>query len=123
MERCQQYRDGLDHYVARRSPNRCPLLLVVQGDFMNGKTAQQVQYVATQFLVESASMGVIGGILGASLGVMTVVAVSAYETWTPVLDPAAVFLAPLIGGVIGALSGTYPALRAARQEPIEAFRN
>jgi macrolide transport system ATP-binding/permease protein len=80
-------------------------------------------HIATQFLVESASMGVIGGILGASLGVMTVVAVSAYETWTPVLDPAAVFLAPLIGGVIGALSGTYPALRAARQEPIEAFRN
>jgi macrolide transport system ATP-binding/permease protein len=80
-------------------------------------------HIATQFLLESASMGVIGGILGASLGVITVVAVSAYETWTPVLDPAAAFLAPLIGGAIGALSGTYPALRAARQEPIEALRN
>jgi macrolide transport system ATP-binding/permease protein len=80
-------------------------------------------HIATQFLLESASMGVIGGILGASLGVITVVAVSAYETWTPVLDPAAAFLAPLIGGAIGALSGTYPAMRASRQEPIEAFRN
>jgi macrolide transport system ATP-binding/permease protein len=80
-------------------------------------------HVATQFLLESASMGVIGGILGASLGVIIVVAVSAYETWTPVLDPAAAFFAPLIGGMIGALSGAYPALRAARQERIEAFRN
>ena len=55
--------------------------------------------------------------------VIAVAAVSAYETWTPVLDPAAAFLAPLIGGVIGALSGTYPAMRASRQEPIKAFRN
>jgi macrolide transport system ATP-binding/permease protein len=78
--------------------------------------------IAIQFLLESASMGVIGGIVGASLGVMTVVAVSAYQGWTPVLDPAAPFLAPLIGGAIGILSGTYPALRAARLQPIEAFR-
>ena len=78
--------------------------------------------IAMQFLLESASMGVIGGVVGASLGVITVVAVSAYQSWTPVLDPAAPFLAPLIGGAIGILSGTYPALRAARLQPIEAFR-
>jgi len=80
-------------------------------------------HIAAQFLFESASMGVIGGILGASLGVITVVAVSAYQVWTPVLDPAVPFLAPLIGGAIGLLSGIYPAMRAALLEPIEAFRN
>jgi macrolide transport system ATP-binding/permease protein len=80
-------------------------------------------HIATQFLVESATIGFMGGILGASLGVLIVVAVSAYQVWTPVLDPAAPFLAPLIGGAIGLVSGTYPALRAARLEPVEAFRN
>jgi macrolide transport system ATP-binding/permease protein len=80
------------------------------------------RHIATQYLFESASMGVIGGILGASLGVMIVVAVSAYELWTPVLDPWAPFLAPVIGGAIGLLSGAYPAMRAAYLEPVEAFR-
>jgi macrolide transport system ATP-binding/permease protein len=79
-------------------------------------------HIAAQFLFESASMGIIGGVLGASLGILVVVAVSAYQVWTPVLDPAAPFLAPLIGGAIGLISGSYPAMRAAFLEPVEAFR-
>ena len=81
------------------------------------------RHIAAQFLLESTSLGVIGGILGASIGILIVVAVSAYQVWTPVLDPAVPFLAPVIGGAIGLVSGTYPALRAAHLEPIEAFRN
>ena len=64
----------------------------------------------------------IGGIIGTGLGIVLIVAVSAYQVWTPVLDPAAPLVAVFIGGTIGLVSGTYPALRAARMEPAEAVR-
>jgi macrolide transport system ATP-binding/permease protein len=80
------------------------------------------RHIAAQFLVESGVMGLLGGIVGTALGVLVVVAVSAGRTWTPVLDPWVPLVAPLIGGLIGLLSGTYPALRAAALEPVEALR-
>ena len=80
------------------------------------------RHIAAQFLIESTVMGLLGGIIGASLGILVVVLVAASRTWTPVLDPLIPLAAPLVGALIGLLSGTYPSLRAAAMEPVEALR-
>ena len=62
-------------------------------------------------------------LIGASLGVLIVVGVSAYQVWTPVLDP----LAPLLAPPSAARSAFCPDCirpRAPRRlEPAEAFRH
>jgi len=80
------------------------------------------RHVAAQFLLESTAMGALGGVAGASIGTIVVVAISASRTWTPVPDAWVPLAAPLLGAVIGLVSGTYPALRAARMEPVDALR-
>ena len=80
------------------------------------------RHIAYQFLLESTGVGLFGGAVGASLGVLTVVAVSAARTWTPVLNPLIPVGAPLLGAVVGLLAGLYPALRASLLEPVESLR-
>jgi ABC-type antimicrobial peptide transport system permease subunit len=81
------------------------------------------RHIAGQFLLESTTLGLVGGILGAAVGTMVVVGVAASRTWTPVLEPWVPLGAPLLGGFVGLLSGIYPSVRAAAMEPVEALRS
>jgi len=81
------------------------------------------RHIAGQFLLESTTLGLLGGVLGAALGTLVVVGVAASRTWTPVLEPWVPLGAPLLGGTIGLLSGIYPSVRAAALEPVEALRS
>jgi putative ABC transport system permease protein len=80
------------------------------------------RHIAAQVLSESGALGLIGGLIGASLAVWIVIAVALSKQWTAILDPGAALLAPAAGAVTGLLAGLYPALRASRIEPLEALR-
>jgi putative ABC transport system permease protein len=80
------------------------------------------RHVATHFLAESGTLGMIGGLIGTSLGVAAVVVIAILKDWTPILQPATVLPAPLVGAATGLLAGLYPAWRASRIEPADALR-
>ncbi|MFH8257042.1 ABC transporter permease [Streptomyces roseolus] len=80
------------------------------------------RHIMIQFLAESGMLGTLGGLVGTSLGTLTVVGVALVRGWTPVVDPTTVLLAPIVGLFTGLLAGLYPALRASRIQPVEALR-
>nr|WP_050993032.1 ABC transporter permease [Salinibacterium sp. PAMC 21357] len=78
--------------------------------------------IASQFIVESVVIGLLGGLIGSALGVFAVVIVSLTQGWSPVLDIWVALGAALLGAVVGLVAGAYPANRASNIEPITALR-
>ncbi len=75
-----------------------------------------------QFLVESVSLSLVGGMLGAALGYgITLLAGTAFEDGLPV-SPVGLLIAAGFAIVIGLGAGVYPALRASRLHPVDAIR-
>jgi putative ABC transport system permease protein len=75
-----------------------------------------------QFLVESVSLSLVGGMLGAALGYgITLLAGTAFEDGLPV-SPTGLLLAAGFAIVIGLGAGVYPALKASRLHPVDAIR-
>jgi putative ABC transport system permease protein len=80
------------------------------------------RHIIAQFLTESTFLGLLGGAVGAALGVLVTVGISAIKQWTPVMDGRIPFAAPALGAIVGLLAGLYPAMRAASLQPVEALR-
>ncbi len=80
-------------------------------------------HIVTQFLIESLAMSVTGGIGGYFVGYLFGFIVSrSLLTFDPLFNWEIALSAFGISVIVGTLFGLYPAIRAARKDPIEALR-
>jgi len=78
--------------------------------------------VLLQFLIEAVILSLMGGILGAVLGVGSSDVMARVDGWPVLVSPASVVIAVLFSAAIGVFFGFYPARKAARLDPIDALR-
>jgi putative ABC transport system permease protein len=78
--------------------------------------------ILAQFLVESITLSLAGGIVGIILGVGLALLVGAVSPLPAAVSVPALFMGILMSTGIGVFFGSYPAVRAARLDPIEALR-
>jgi putative ABC transport system permease protein len=78
--------------------------------------------IVWQVLTESTTLSIIGGIVGTLLGFTLAWAISKFTPLPAAIEPWAVVLGIGMTAVVGVFFGLYPALRAARLDPIEALR-
>jgi len=78
--------------------------------------------IVSQFLIESLALSIGGGIAGYIIGNLLAFTISTFLTFDPVLNWETAAIAFGVSIVIGTLFGLYPAIRAARKDPISALR-
>jgi len=83
-----------------------------------GATKRQI---LTQFLIESGLLCALGGVLGLLLAWGVCYAITVLAQITMTITVGYIFLALFVSTAVGMIAGIYPALKAARLDPIVAL--
>lgn len=78
--------------------------------------------IVAQFLIEALIIGVVGGLLGYVGGYFAAFVISLFLPYDPALTWQIAVAAFSLSVGVGTLFGLYPAIRAARKDPIESLR-
>ena len=78
--------------------------------------------IGVQFLLESLFVGVLGGLIGAALGIGIIYLVSAFAHWTVVINYGQIPIWMSLAILVAVAAGLYPSIKASRLEPLETLR-
>ena len=79
--------------------------------------------ILVQFLVESTTLALVGGIVGIGVGIAGAEAVPALWGWKTVVSPVYGILSFIVSALVGVFFGAYPAWKASKLHPIDALRH
>jgi putative ABC transport system permease protein len=78
--------------------------------------------IATQFFIETIVIGQLGGFLGIIIGISAGYGIASLLTFAFVIPWSAITAAVITTFIVAVISGSYPAMKAAQLDPIEALR-
>jgi putative ABC transport system permease protein len=78
--------------------------------------------IVRQFVFETTLIAVAGGTAGLLLGVAMSRGIASFAGWSTIVTTSSLLLAFLVSVVVGLVSGIYPAVQAAKLDPIQALR-
>jgi putative ABC transport system permease protein len=78
--------------------------------------------IRRQFLIESITLSVVGGIIGVAFGVGASIIISKTLNWPTLVSPVSIVASVVFSVFVGVAFGYYPARKAAALDPIDALR-